>query len=274
MTKNQTSRGRPEPQNPSPRKVGRGEKSSDPAGPGSADTGAMWPLAEAKLAAPGQREGIVERPRILRVLDAGADAALTLVAAPAGSGKSTAVRAWCAGRSSAQCWVTLDARDDDPLRLWTYVATAVDRVLPGVGRAAIGRLRADASLASPIDELLNGIRASGGEFVLVLDDLHTVTDDGCLESIGYAIEHLPREGTPDRAHAHRPGAETSPPACARSPCGAARGGTRIHARGGAGAARRTQPHRSRRGGGRAALRAHRGLAGRAGSCRPLASRGG
>jgi LuxR family transcriptional regulator, maltose regulon positive regulatory protein len=151
----------------------------------------MWPLAEAKLAAPRLRGGTVERPRILRRLDAGMDAALTLVAAPAGFGKSTAVRAWCASRDVAQCWVTLDARDNDPVRLWTYLATAVDRVVAGPGRAALGRLRAAASLAGPIDELVDGIRAFGDELVLVLDDLQTVTDTECLASIDYALEHLP-----------------------------------------------------------------------------------
>ena len=119
------------------------------------------------------------------------DAALTLVATPAGFGKSTAVRAWCASRDVAQCWVTLDARDNDAVRLWTYVATAVDRVVAGPGRAALGRLHAAASLADPIDELVDGIRAFGDELVLVLDDLQTVTDKECLASIDYALEHLP-----------------------------------------------------------------------------------
>lgn len=191
MTIDQTSPGRAGQQTPSARKIERGERSSGQAGPGSEDTGGLWPLAEAKLAAPRQREGIVERPRVLRVLDAAEHAALTLLSAPAGSGKSTAVRVWCASTSAAQCWVTLDSRDNDPVRLWTYVATAVDRVLPGVGRTALGRLRAAAALAGPIDALLNGIRAFGSEFVLVVDDLHTVTDDECLASIDYALEHLP-----------------------------------------------------------------------------------
>jgi LuxR family transcriptional regulator, maltose regulon positive regulatory protein len=104
------------------------------------DDADRWPLAEAKLAAPRQRSGLVDRPRILQVLDAGADAALTLLAAPPGFGKSTAVRAWCASRSEPHAWVTLDARDNDPVRLWTYIATAVDRIRPGLGRTTLGRL--------------------------------------------------------------------------------------------------------------------------------------
>jgi LuxR family maltose regulon positive regulatory protein len=151
----------------------------------------LWPLAEAKLAAPRQRSGLVDRPRIMQVLNAGADTALTLVAAPPGFGKSTAVRAWCASRSESLAWVTLDARDNDPVRLWTYIATAVDRARTGLGRTTLGRLGAAADVAGPIDELLNRIGGFGHELVIVLDDLQTVTDRDALASIDYAVDHLP-----------------------------------------------------------------------------------
>ena len=85
----------------------------------------------------------------------------------------------------------LDARDNDPVRLWTYVAAAVDRIRPGLGRATLTRLRAAADVASPIDELLNAIAGLGAELVIVLDDLQTVTDGEALASIDYAVEHLP-----------------------------------------------------------------------------------
>jgi ATP/maltotriose-dependent transcriptional regulator MalT len=51
-------------------------------------------LAEARLAAPRPRPIGVERPRVMQALDSGT--ALTLVAAPPGSGKTTAVRTWTA----------------------------------------------------------------------------------------------------------------------------------------------------------------------------------
>src|SRR5262245_3141340 len=154
---------------------------------------AAFPLAEAKLAAPQLRRQMIDRPRIAEALDAGeAAAVLTLVAAPLGYGKTTAVRSWCAARTAQPAWVTLDAGDNDPSRLWTYVATAVDRVREGLGRAALQRLRAGrAPVDVCVDELMNGIAAFGDELTLVLDDLHTVTDTECLASIDRAIEHLP-----------------------------------------------------------------------------------
>jgi LuxR family maltose regulon positive regulatory protein len=150
------------------------------------------PLAEAKLAAPRQRRGMVARPRVEDALDAGAEAALTLVAAPAGYGKTTAVRAWVEHSGSALAWVTLDAGDNEPVRLWTYVATAVDRIRNGLGRRAINRLHTPAAAVEvAVDEVMNGIAEFGHPVTLVLDDLQTVRDSECLASLRYAIERLP-----------------------------------------------------------------------------------
>ena len=55
----------------------------------------LWPLAEAKLAAPRQRSGLVDRPRIMQVLDAGATRAHAR-GGPARLREIDAVRAWCA----------------------------------------------------------------------------------------------------------------------------------------------------------------------------------
>ncbi len=116
---------------------------------------------------------------------------MTLVAAPAGYGKTTAVRDWCADRAGALAWITLDAGDNDPGRLWRYVATAVDRVRPGLGAGALRRLGvAGSPIEAAVDELINGIAALGSELVVVLEDLHAVTSKQCLASIDYALGHL------------------------------------------------------------------------------------
>ena len=150
------------------------------------------PLAEAKLAPPRARWGMVHRTRISSALDRAAETPFTLVAAPAGYGKTTAVRAWCAHGDMALAWVTLDAGDNDPVRMWTYIATAVDRLRRGSGRVVLELLSvAGGPIASPITELFNGVADSGRETVLVLDDLHLVTDRDCLASIDFAIANLP-----------------------------------------------------------------------------------
>ena len=136
------------------------------------------------------RRGVIDRPRILHALDA--DAVLTLVGAPAATGKTTAVRIWCATQDAALAWVTLDAGDNDPGRMWTYVATAVDRIRPGLGRPALRRLGvAGSPIEHAVDELLSALGGYGEPVILVLDDLHTVTDQDCLASIDHALLHVP-----------------------------------------------------------------------------------
>jgi len=170
---------------------GTAQLANEGGGTGSSRTDAMV-LAEAKLAAPQMRSQTIDRPRIMGALDADAGVALTLVAAPPGDGKTTAVRAWCAARKAAVAWVTLDASDNALARLWRYVATAVDRVRQGLGRGALARLDvAGAPIEGPIDELMNSVAGLGRELVIVLDDLQRVTDSECLASIDYALEGLP-----------------------------------------------------------------------------------
>lgn len=151
------------------------------------------PLAEAKLLAPRLRSGMVNRPRILTVLDAGdGGSALTLVAAPPGYGKTTAVRSWCATRKGGLAWVTLDRGDNDPSRFWRYVATAVDRVRSGLGQPTLRRLSIDpGALDDAVTELMNGIAAYGDELNIVLDDFQLVTDRECVESLEFALGRLP-----------------------------------------------------------------------------------
>ena len=229
------------------------------------------PLVEAKLGVPRLRPQTLPRPRLVRSLGGAAGAPLTLVSAPPGYGKTTAVRAWCASRASPSAWVTLDTRDNDPNRMWRYVATAVDRIRGGLGRGALQRLpRTGGSIESAIDELTNALASYGEECVIVLDDAHTVTDPDCLACLDYFVEHLPdaarlvlitRSDPPLRLARLR-----SRRASGRAPSGRAR----VHER------RGTKPPGRRRGtdagaaGGRDAPLAHRGLARRARSRRDLA----
>ena len=135
---------------------------------------------------------MLQRPRISRALDGGDGTALALVSAPPGYGKTTAVRAWCDDRDAALAWVTLDSGDNDPVRLWRYLAESVDRVREGLGRGALQRLRVPGvAIEDAVDDLANGLAAYGDEIVIVIDDVHTVTEKECVSSLDYFIERLP-----------------------------------------------------------------------------------
>ena len=150
------------------------------------------PLIETKLLPPRGRPELVARPRLLRRIDGLSSAALTLVDAPVGFGKTVLAQTWGAQTDTAVAWVSIDAADDDPVHLWTHVATAVDRIRSGLGRGALSRLRsAGAPPEAAVDELISGIAAFGEPLALVLDDLHTLQSDACLRSFEQAVERLP-----------------------------------------------------------------------------------
>jgi LuxR family maltose regulon positive regulatory protein len=151
------------------------------------------PLLEAKLGKPRLRAGVIPRVRLFDALDRLETSEVTVISGPAGSGKTVLVSSWLAAHPDVRtAWATLDAHDDDPVRLWTYVAHAVDRVRPGLARPALARLGLPRSnVETAIDELLNGLAGFDGQVVIVLDDLHRVSSENCLRSLGYAFERLP-----------------------------------------------------------------------------------
>ena len=89
-----------------------------------------------KLYLPPARPDLVPRPRLIAKLAAGLAGPLTLIAAPAGYGKTTLLGAWQASPAGAGRpvgWLSLDADDDDPIRFLRYVVGALDMAAPGVG---------------------------------------------------------------------------------------------------------------------------------------------
>lgn len=149
-------------------------------------------LSEAKLMLPRPSPGSLRRQRLLEALDRDQAAALTLVDAPVGYGKTMLLRSWCAEHSRPVAWITLDASDADPVRLWTYLASAVDRLSEGLGRPALKRLAAPgAPIEHAVDELLNGLHSYARPLVIVLDDLHLVGSRASFGSIEHAVERLP-----------------------------------------------------------------------------------
>ena len=135
---------------------------------------------------------MLRRPRLLRRLDDNDTAALTMVTAPAGYGKTLLLLNWCAEQEAPAAWVTLDANDDDPVRLWTHLAAAASRASRGLGSRALERLITPTAAIEPaIDALLSAISAHNGPVAIVLDDLDAVEGEESVSSIEYALTRLP-----------------------------------------------------------------------------------
>jgi len=72
------------------------------------------PLLATKLHIPPARPGLVPRSRLLERLDAGLGSRLTLISAPAGSGKTTLAGEWLRHTGLPEAWLALDKGDNEP----------------------------------------------------------------------------------------------------------------------------------------------------------------
>src|ERR687898_862946 len=100
------------------------------------------PLLAGKLAPPWTRPAVVARPQLVARLDQ-VPAPLTVVVAPAGWGKTTLLVQWVArdAERPLAAWLTLDETDNDPVRFWTYVVTALQSRDSQIGASALAALR-------------------------------------------------------------------------------------------------------------------------------------
>jgi LuxR family maltose regulon positive regulatory protein len=83
-------------------------------------------LLTTKLHFPQVRSDLVPRPRLVAVLEKGLQGPLTLISAPAGSGKTTLMGEWreTAKNQIPVAWLSLDSTDNAPLRFLTYLTAS------------------------------------------------------------------------------------------------------------------------------------------------------
>jgi LuxR family maltose regulon positive regulatory protein len=153
------------------------------------------PILATKLYRPPPRPGAVLRPRLSARLDAGLAAGhrLTLIAAPAGFGKTTLVSEWGTACGQPVAWLSLDASDSDPARFLAYLVAALQTAIPGIGAGVLAALEspqpppAEALLTA----LLNELAAVRREIIVVLDDYHLVEAQTVDQALAFLLEHLP-----------------------------------------------------------------------------------
>jgi LuxR family maltose regulon positive regulatory protein len=149
-------------------------------------------ISASKLSVPPVRPGIVDRPLLLDGLMSTTHVPLVLVSAPPGYGKTTALALWNQRDERNFAWVTLDVTDNDPVALVASVIAALDPVLH-LDAAIGGALNAPVSALEDfvVPALLDACIQTTRPFVLVLDDVHLVTEKRCHAVIDYLVERLP-----------------------------------------------------------------------------------
>jgi LuxR family maltose regulon positive regulatory protein len=149
---------------------------------GAADNGARQEgagrpvLVGMKLHPPPVREETIPRERLLERLRSGSDRRLTLVACPAGFGKTTLLAAWREAEAARKpaAWLTLDEGDNDPMVLWSYAIEALRRASPAIASAVSARTGVAPVVDVVLPRLVNELDGQG-EVTLILDDFHRLS---------------------------------------------------------------------------------------------------
>lgn len=136
------------------------------------------PLARVKLTRPHIVDQLVHRNRLLDYLNEAGKKPVTLLAAPAGYGKSTLLAEWLSRVSYRAAWLSLDESDNNLSLFASYLVAAIQTVFPGSMPLTSSLI--NSSLSSeplPLATILsNEIAELPDDFVLVLDDYHNLTD--------------------------------------------------------------------------------------------------
>jgi ATP/maltotriose-dependent transcriptional regulator MalT len=153
------------------------------------------PIIDAKLTMPSLPRDLVQRPAIRDRLAAAQSQPVTLVCAPAGYGKTTAVVAWLQATQScaAVAWYAIDESDDDFFTFVSHLAAAIERVQPGGCSRVTASLHA-VDMPTP-DQLalllLADLAQLPQRLTLVLDDYHHITTASIHQVLRQVLRHPP-----------------------------------------------------------------------------------
>ncbi len=148
------------------------------------------PLLASRLAPAVPGEPTVLRPRLARLLDEAVSRPVTLLRAPAGWGKTTLLATWRRTRQEADpdapvpAWVSVEA-GDDPDRLWSYLGAALRSVVDPAETPLPDR----APRPDELEILAAALAARERSVVLIVDDLHRITEPAALAGLEFLLRH-------------------------------------------------------------------------------------
>jgi LuxR family maltose regulon positive regulatory protein len=152
---------------------------------------ANWSGAVGSPAGPAIRDGVISRPGLVELLaQAGR---VTVVSAPAGSGKTLLLRSWIGERGLAEraAWVAVQGEERDPQRFWLSVLGALRDT--SAGSKLVRPLAAAPGLDgwAIVERLLADLGGIEDRVWLVLDDVHELRSAEALRQLELLIMRAP-----------------------------------------------------------------------------------
>jgi LuxR family maltose regulon positive regulatory protein len=152
-------------------------------------------LLPTKLRVPDLGRPYDVRTRLQARLATGLQRPLTVVAAPAGFGKTNLLATWLIspeGAAHRLAWVTLDATDNVPARFWGYVVAGLQDAEPALGTAAQTILSVPGSSSEAIAaSLVHDLSGLDVDIVLVLDNYDVIEAEPIQRGLTLLLEQAP-----------------------------------------------------------------------------------
>lgn len=153
-------------------------------------------LLKTKLFIPPAHPTLVPRPRLVEAIESGVRNGhrVTLAAAPAGFGKTTAVSNWASQSQRLVAWLSLDDGDNEERLFWAYVIAAIQSVVPEFADHLLSSLTAAKSdpVQNLLAEIINELAVLAEPVTLVLDDYHVIHNSIIHENLSFMLEHQPQ----------------------------------------------------------------------------------
>jgi LuxR family maltose regulon positive regulatory protein len=151
-------------------------------------------LLATKLRIPPQPHHLLRRSRLLDALEREIpQVKLTLVAAPAGYGKTTLLAQWANSSRLSVAWLSISEEDNDLERFLRNLLTAWEQAQPALRESPSGLLL-DAVFAGSEADLAAFINAANeipDHTVFVVDDYHLIDDPSIHQALTFLLDHLP-----------------------------------------------------------------------------------
>ncbi len=152
-------------------------------------------VTRTKIVHPRRQRDFLTRPRLNQILDDLLDYRLTLIAAPAGYGKTSLLVDLASQVEYPVCWLSLDPLDHDFFRFIQYFVAAIEQVFPEFGGASWSLINNQAEsgldgqrvLRTIINDLYEHVEE---HFALVLDDFHLIDSS---PDVNQFINHFVQE---------------------------------------------------------------------------------
>jgi LuxR family transcriptional regulator, maltose regulon positive regulatory protein len=144
-----------------------------------------------KVRIPCAGDDVFRRDRLTELIERATARPVTMIAAPAGSGKTVACAVWAAekARSRRVAWLSLDEGDREPARFWASMTAA----LATGGTSAVSELvpRSRDSDDDLPANLVLAMRRLSGSVVLVLDDVHVLAGSDAMPGLALLAHNAP-----------------------------------------------------------------------------------